>query len=310
MIATVTLNPAVDRTVWVDELRIGDTNRVRRSDMDPGGKGINMSLVIREFGEPTVALGFLGGHTGRFIETYLQSRGVTTSFVPVAGDTRINIAVQESNNRPPTTLHDPGPTVTMENLRQLVERIRQVLPQCQLVAFGGSLPPGVPNDAYEKLITFVQQSGVRTFLDADGVALLHGLNAKPFLVKPNRAEAERLLGRPLRSLEDAANGALEILQRGVSVAVISLGPKGAVAANGNTVWHASAPVATSRSTVGSGDSMLAGLAVALVKGAGLGDALRLGTAAGAATAASPGADLCTRAEIEAMLPQVRLRKLS
>ncbi|MBI3944808.1 MAG: 1-phosphofructokinase [Armatimonadetes bacterium] len=309
MIATVTLNPAVDRTLWIEGLKAGDTNRVRRSDTDPGGKGINMSLVLREFGEETIALGFIGGHAGRFIETYLQSRGVATAFSPVAGETRINVAVQDGGAGPPTTFHEAGPAVTVEDLRQFVERLRQALPGCKLVAFGGSLPPGVPNDVYGKLVTFVQQNGVRAFLDADGVPLMHGLEAKPFLVKPNRAEAERLLGRPLRSVEDAAAGASEVVQRGATIAVISLGAKGAVACSGAETWHAGAPIAASKSTVGSGDSMLAGLAVAFLKGAGLGDALRLGTAAGAATAASPGADLCTRAEIEAVLPRVRTRKL-
>lgn len=309
MIATVTLNPAVDRTLWVDSLLPGDTNRVRQSDMDPGGKGINMSLVLREFGEETVALGFLGGRAGEFIRTYLERRGVATAFVAVSGETRINIAVQDGTGKPPTTFHESGPEIGLEQLRQLSEQIRQALPSCQLIAFGGSLPPGVPHDVYAKLIGFCQQNGVRACLDTDGTPLMHGLGAKPFLVKPNRAEAERLLGIRLRSTEDAAAAALEIQQRGASVVILSLGAKGAIATNGTEVWHATPPLVNSKSTVGSGDSMLAGIATALTKGAGLGDALRLGTAAGAATASSPGADLATRAEIEAMLPRVGLRKL-
>lgn len=309
MIATVTLNPAVDRTLWVQGLKVGDTNRVRQSDMDPGGKGINLSLVLREFGMETVALGFLGGNTGRFVQTYLESRGVATAFVQVQGETRINIAVQDGTGAPPTTFHEPGPEVTVEDLRQLGERIRQVLPQCALITFGGSLPPGAPNDVYATLINYCQQNGVKAALDADGVPMAAGLEAKPYLVKPNRAEAERLLGRALRSTEDAAAGAVELVQRGVGVAIISLGVKGAVAADSNEVWHASPPVIQSKSTVGSGDSLLAGVVCALTKGANLGEALRLGVAAGAATAASPGADLCTRAQIEQMHPQIRLRKL-
>ncbi|NLC59336.1 MAG: 1-phosphofructokinase [Armatimonadetes bacterium] len=310
MIATVTLNPAVDRTLWVRGLKVGDTNRVDHSDMDPGGKGINMSLVLRECGADSVALGFLGGNTGRFVQSYLESRGIATAFVTVKGETRVNIAVQDGTGAPPTTLHEPGPEISMEDLRQLGEQIRQVLPKCSFIAFGGSLPPGAPHDVYATLINYCQQNGVKAILDADGTVLAAGMAAKPYLVKPNRAEAERLLGRALRSLEDAASGAVEIVQRGVSLAVISLGVKGAVATDGSEVWHAAPPVLTSKSTVGSGDSLLAGFACALEKGAGLGDALRLGVAAGAATAASPGADLATRQEIEAMLPQVRLRKLS
>lgn len=309
MIATVTLNPAVDRTLWVAQVKAGDTNRVLRSDMDPGGKGINMSLVLRQCGVETVALGFVAGHTGRFIQTYLESHGVATAFVQVEGETRINIAVQDRAGGPPTCFNEPGPEVSLEHLRQLGEVLRQRLNGCQFVAFGGSLPPGVPTDVYAKLIGFCQQNGVRCLLDADGQPLAAGLDAKPYLVKPNRDEAQRLLGRPLRSTEDAASGALEIVRRGVSVAVISLGVKGAVASDGTETWHAAPPVLTSKSTVGSGDSLVAGMSAALLKGANLGEALRFGAAAGAATAASPGAGLATRAEIEAMHPQVRLRRL-
>ncbi|MDH7570306.1 MAG: 1-phosphofructokinase family hexose kinase, partial [Armatimonadota bacterium] len=253
MVVTVTLNPAVDRTIWVDELRPGDANRVRRSDTDPGGKGINLSLVLRELGMPTAALGFIGGKTGRFVQSYLQQRGVPTAFVEVAGETRINIAVQERSGNPPTTFHEPGPEVTLEDLRKLGEQIRAALPQCKLMAFGGSLPPGVQNDVYAKLIAFCQQGGVKAILDADGQALMQGLSAKPYLVKPNREEASRLLGRPIRSLEDAASAADEILQQyGVTIAVVSLGARGAVAAASTEAWHASPPVLTSKSTVGSG----------------------------------------------------------
>lgn len=309
MIVTVTLNPAVDRTLWVRSMAPGDTNRVLRSVMDPGGKGINMSLVLRECGVQTTALGFIAGHTGQFIKTYLENRGIATSFVEVKGETRINIAVEDAGGGPPTTLHEPGPEVGMEDLRQLWDRIRPLLKQAQFIAFGGSLPPGVPNDVYATLIRNCQDNGVRAILDADGTPLMAGLNAKPYLVKPNRAEAERLLGRSIRSIEDAASGALELVQRGVSFAVISMGVKGAVGATSEEVWRVRPPVVTSKSTVGSGDSMLAGIAAALAKGAGVGDALRLGAAAGAATAASPDAGLCTQAEIQAIYPQVHLERL-
>ena len=310
MIATVTLNPAVDRTIWLESaLRVGDTNRVLRSSMDPGGKGVNMALVLKECGQEAIALGFLGGNTGRFIQTYLEGRGIATAFVEVSGETRTNLAVQDGSGKPPTTFHEPGPEVTAEDLRQLGEQIRQVLPKSQFVAFGGSIPPGAPPDVYNKLVSYCQQSGVKAILDTDGTLLFNALEVKPYLVKPNRAEAERLLGRSLRSLEDTVEGALELVQRGVTIALISLGIKGAVATDGNEVWHAVPPTVASSSTVGSGDSMLAGVASALAGGATLGDALRLGTAAGAATAASPLADLATRAEIEAMFAQVRVRKL-
>lgn len=211
--------------------------------------------------------------------------------------------------RRPPSFTSRGPTVTAENLRQLAEQLGKLLSKCQYVAFGGSLPPGAAHDTYAKLITYCQQNGVKAILDADGPVLSAGLEAHPYLIKPNRAEAERLLGRSIRSTNDAATGALEIIQRGVSIAIISLGIKGAVATNGEEVWHVTPPTVTSKSTVGSGDSMLAGFTAALVKGASLGDALRLGAAAGAATAGSPGAGLCTRPEVEALYPQVRLRKL-
>lgn len=309
MILTLTLNPAVDHTVVVDRLRIGDVNRFRQPQLDPAGKGINASRMAHRLGWPTIAFGFLAGEIGLIVEKALDSEGIQRHFVRVGGQTRINTTVVEAATGNATGFYGPGPTVDPKHLETLEGLLRFWLPASRVLVLAGSLPPGVPEDTYATFVRLARTFGVKTILDAAGAPLRLGVDAGPDLIKPNVAEAEGLLGRRLPDLAAVVAGAREIAARGVGAVVISMGGEGAVCVQGTRAWRAIPPRIEPRSTVGSGDSLVAGMAIALARGDDLADGLRLGTAAGAATAMTPGTSLGSAEDVATLLPHVQIEEI-
>jgi 1-phosphofructokinase len=309
MIATITLNPALDRSIYVDKLLPNDTNRILKVETDIGGKGINASRVLREIGSETMCLGFIGGKTGRFIEHELRQDGIGTDFVRVTTETRTNIGIQESSGAPPTTLNEPGPTITDADLSELYGKVRVAASKSSMVVLGGSLPPGAPADIYHTLVGLVQAEGAQAILDADGEPMRLGMEAAPFMIKPNRAEVERLIGVEIKSLDDAVRAVNILKESGVKLVVISMGADGAVAGSDEGIWHAVPPKVEVVSTIGSGDSMVAGIAHIISGGGSLAEALQWGSAAGAATAMTDGTEICRIAGIDPLLNQVQIKKI-
>lgn len=306
MIATVTLNPALDETVYLERLLVGDANRVIRTETDAGGKGINASRMLRNLGAETIALGLIGGSTGGFIEFALHQEGVETDFIRVANETRTNIQIQTSDGAPPTALNQRGAPVEREELERLVDRVAAVAEISDFVIFGGSVPPNVPVDIYERLINRVEEKGAHAALDAEGHFLLEGIQATPYMIKPNQAETERILRRNLPEDEDVIKAAKELHARGIELVVISLGKRGAIAATSEGVWDAVPPPVDVISTVGSGDSMVAGITLALAQGQSFEDALRLGSACGAATAMTAGVHMGKLHVVEEIARRVKV----
>lgn len=310
MIITLTPNPAVDQTVFVDRFDVGAVNRFRESQLDPAGKGINVSRVAHRLGWPTIAFGFLAGEIGLIAETALDDEGVQHHFVRIPGQTRLNVTIVEEVGRTSTSLYGPGPPVDQEHFARLDNLIQFWLQAGRVLVLAGSLPPGIPDEAYATYIRLAESRGVRTILDADGEPLRLGVEARPYLIKPNVAEAEGLLGRSLPDLGAVVQGASELANLGIAVVVISMGAQGAVCVRGEKAWRVVPPKVQRRSTVGSGDSFVAGVAIALARGEDIVEGLRLGTAAGAATAMTPGTALGTADEIAALMPQVQIEEIS
>lgn len=310
MIATVTLNPALDKSIYVDRLHPNDANRILRVEVDAGGKGINASRVLKELGDETIALGFIGGQVGSFIELVLKNEGIPTDFVHVKSDTRTNVCIQEMTGSPPTMLNEPGPTISEQDFDQLFDKVRKIAKESSFVIFGGSLPPGVPKDIYQLLVKVVQDSESKAILDSDGEPMRMGMKSVPYMIKPNREEAERLVNLRVKNVGEATRAANILTKTGVKVVVISMGAEGAVAASADEVWHAVPPRVTAVSTIGSGDSMVAGIAHILSKGGSLGEALKWGTAAGAATAMTDGTAICKHRQVQDLLDKVRLERVS
>ncbi len=310
MIVTLTLNPAVDKTITVPNLAVGQVHRVHQSDLDPAGKGINVSRMVDRLGWPTIAFGFLAGEMGLIVAKALEGEGVQSHFVRVSGQTRLNVTIFDQTTGRGTSFYEEGPRVDGEALRRLEEEVRPWLLACQVLVLAGSVPPGAPSDIYAHYIRLARSAGVKPILDTDREPLRLGVQAGPYLIKPNRAEAERLLGRPLPDLPSVVQAARELVAAGVEVVVISMGAEGAICARDDRVWHAIPPRVQRRSTVGSGDSMVAGLAVSIARGQDIVEGLRLGTAAGAATAMVPGTALGRNEDIATILPQVRIETLA
>lgn len=314
MILSVTLNPSVDHALFLDELKLGDTNRIARTERDAGGKGVNLSRVVAELGAPTMATGFLGGGPGDYVRGVLDRQGVSHCFVQVQEDTRINFSVEDASGRPPTTFNERGPNVNEAELRLLFDEVRRRLPKVRWMALGGSLPPGVPVDAFADLIKIAREHGVRVALDADGEPLVHGLEAGPDFVKPNAKEASRALGHDIDTADDACAAAHELQARLHAahshhpIVVVSLGADGAVMACRDGVFRGYSPRVEVHSTIGSGDSLIAGMLWAIEERKPLEEALRWGLACGAATAASGGSEIARRPKILELLDHSRVER--
>ncbi len=305
MIVTLTLNPAADQTLWVGRVEPGRVHRVLDRQIDPAGKGINVSRVAHRLGWPTIAFGFLAGDTGNIVEEALHGEGVQHHFVRIAGQTRLNVTIVDGAGTA-TSFFGPGPAVPPERISALDSLLHFWLHAARILVIAGSLPPEIPEHAYGAYVRTARAQGVKVILDADGAAMQHGIVAGPDLIKPNVAEAERLLQRPLHDETAVIHAARELAARGIETVVISRGAQGAICANHERVWRVRSPAVQRRSTVGSGDSMVAGMAVALARGDDIVTALKLGTAAGAATAASMGTGLGTADDVSRLLVGVEV----
>jgi 1-phosphofructokinase family hexose kinase len=309
VILSVTLNPCVDHALFVEHLNISDTNRVSRTETDAGGKGVNFSRVVAELGGVTTATGFLGGGPGAFIRKVLEGQGVQHDFVDIAEDTRMNFSVEDTSGVPPTTLNEKGPLITSDEWNSLLDHVSQYARKATWVALGGSLPPGVPIDAFATLTNLAKDCGAKVLLDADGEPLKQGLVAIPQMIKPNAKEASRLLGTPIDTLDQALVAVQSLLGLGTEIAIISRGADGAVLATKEGVWSGGSPTIETHSTIGSGDSLLGGFLWALESGKPIDEAFRYGLAAGAATATTDGSEIARRPVIDRLLPDAVVKKM-
>lgn len=309
MIATLTLNPSLDRTVTVEELVMDEANRWTSLRRDPGGKGINVSRVIHELGGKTVAYGFIGGIDGETLKHLLKQQGVPFEFTSIKGEIRSNFIIADLETCRQTRIDAPGPNIMRHELQKLVQKIRHISPKPDFLVFAGSVPPAVPDDIYRQLIESAKSNGIKTVLDSDNKWLKEGIKAKPNVIKPNIHEAEELLETHLKSETAIVNALKLLIDKGIEVAVISRGKQGLMACNGDMVLKAIPPEVEVRSTVGAGDSTIAGLVLKLNEGLGLDEACRWAVAAGTAATLTPGTELCRREDVEMLLPKVKIKRL-
>jgi tagatose 6-phosphate kinase len=254
MIVTVTLNPALDLTYSVEALVPHDTHRVTTVAEHPGGKGVNVARVLHSLGEPVLATGLLGGATGGRVGELLAAEGVPTAFVPINGESRRTVAVVDPRNA--TGFWEPGPDVSAVEWLRFVDRFHDLLGQADVVTLSGSLPAGLPPDAYATLIRLATAAGVPTVLDTSGTALRHGLAAAPTVTKPNLDE--------LATLHPARPGPTDLpaAVRAVTTAdvVVSRGADGLVAVTGEGSWAGAPPAPLDGNPTGAGDACVAALA--------------------------------------------------
>jgi len=306
MIATITLNPCLDEHITVHGLVVEEANRWSKLRRYAAGKGIDVSRAIHEMGGITTAYGFIGGPDGRAVEILLDEEGVLFSFTPIRQETRTNFIINNTKTSHQTRIDAPGPRISRKELERFLKKCRKIRPSPDLIAVCGSVPPGVPANIYYDIIMEAKNSGVRTILDASGQWLVDGIKAKPYLIKPNVYEAEALVVRELSTEEAIIEAALNLVEMGIEIVVISRGKDGIIVATKGSLFKAVPPLVKVRSAVGAGDCTIAGLALKLAYGEPLIEACRLAVAMGAACVLTPGTELCHRADVERLLPQVKV----
>jgi len=310
VIATITLNPCLDKYISVTRLEINETNRSRAVVQYAGGKGLDVSRAVHEMGGETMAFGFSGGHEGVTMTTLLAQEGVPYSFIPIANETRSCYIINLTDSSEQIRINTPGPEISMIEVTELVNRVWELIPAPDILVCGGSVPPGLPSDIYSIIIKQARKKGIKTILDSSDIFLKEGIKAGLFLVKPNIREAEELLGRSLLSENEIAAAARKITEMGVEIAVISTGKDGLIAASHNEIVKAAPPQVKTLSTVGAGDSAVAGLAISFAKNEPLLDACRLAVAMGTAAVLSPGTTLARQRDVQNILPQVRVERMT
>ncbi|MBI4353538.1 MAG: 1-phosphofructokinase family hexose kinase [Candidatus Omnitrophica bacterium] len=307
MIATLTLNPSIDQHLVVPALLKDDTNRAVSVTSFPGGKGVNVSKVVRELGGPTWAYGLVAGWTGKFWESLVRKLDIPFSTLFVQGETRINTILTDVKDRTQTRISALGPKVSTRDIRRFSRKLLASRPRPFLWALGGSLPVGAAPSAYKNVLTALQKEGVPCILDTDGEALKKGIEAKPFLIKPNEHEMGRLAGHSLKTVPDYLKAAKAIVKRGVRVVVVSLAAKGALFVTEKEAFHVLVPDVPVRSKVGAGDSLIGGFALGLYRRMPLVQAACLGAAASTSAVMREAPRLCWKTDIAGLLPRIRVR---
>jgi 1-phosphofructokinase len=288
MIKTVTMNPAIDKTMEIDNFRIGAVNRISSIRLDAGGKGINVSKTIKALGGSSLAIGVLAGSNGEYIKSYLDYMGIDNDFLFAKGETRTNVKIVDKLKGTNTDINEPGADLSAEDLSLMEKKIFSDINSDSILVISGSIPANVSESIYQEWTERGKKAGARVLLDSDGELLREGIKAGPYLVKPNISELERLFGTKLDSRDKIVKSAKSLLETGVEMVVVSLGADGAVFVNRNKVIYSQGLMVDVRSTVGAGDAMVGALALALQRGYPFERAVTLSTAASAANVATNG----------------------
>jgi 1-phosphofructokinase family hexose kinase len=308
VIVVAGFNTSIDRFLEVDTLEVGGLTRAERAVAQPGGKGLHVALTAAALGEHAELVGIIDSRHRPWFSGFLEERGVVFHGVAVQGEIRTCLAIQDGRGSL-TEILEPGPGVSEGVRDELRSRFLERAEQASVAVLSGSLPPGFEDATYRDVLTRLKGRPVRSLLDASGAALRQGVEACPFLVKPNRAEAEALTGVPIRD-DDSAVRAAQILGEKSPVVILSLAGAGAaVAWEGRLAW-VSAPIRAVVNAVGSGDCLLGGVAVGLARGLEPEAILRLGVACGTANTLSPHPGIVQASDVLDLHPKVVVRWLS
>ena len=308
MILTVTPNPCVDKTVFIDDLKVGTFIRSQKCTCIPGGKGTNVARAVKNLGRRSTAMVIVGGHPGaHVVEMIEQQDGVPCIPVRVASQTRTITTVLEEPVHRQTAFFEPGSRVTDEEAAQVEAVFSEAVREAKVATFNGTVPDPNIRSLYRKLIPIAKAASVVTILDSHGPEFALGLEAVPYMVKPNVAEAQEIVGFPLDSDEAKWRAIDNLHARGVELVVLSLGKDGALVSRGKERFHAVPPTIREINPVGSGDALVAGFAIGLMEGMPLETMTRLAVAAGTANAMNWDIGHFTRAEVEALIPQVEIK---
>ena len=305
MIYTITFNPALDYITQVENFKIGEINRTKTETILPGGKGLNVSIVLKNLEIENTALGFIAGFTGEELRQKIEAKGVKTEFIKVEkGMTRINIKITSTNkeNIEETALNGMGPQITKNDIEVLLQKLKNMSTK-DIVILAGSIPKNIDNDIYEKICKTLSEKGITFVIDSTRELLINALKYKPFLIKPNKEELEETVKCKISTKEDMIKAAQKLKELGAQNVLVSLGNDGALLlTSDNNTYYCKAPEGQVISTVGSGDSMVAGFLAGYYQTQNYEHALKTGVAAGSASAFS--VELATKEDVDLLLKQL------
>lgn len=305
MIITVTLNPAMDKTMVIDGIEIGEVNRADSVRNDIGGKGINVSKVLKSFGTDSLATGFLGGIMEEPFRKELMHLGIEDRFISIKESTRTNIKLVDKKHETNTDINEPGPMISGAELEEFIRFYERSVDEGDIVVLAGGLPPNIPQNLYGRLTRLAKGKGALVVIDAEGEPLGHALVELPDMIKPNEKELASYLGKEALTEEEIVQAAQSLVEKGIRKVLVSRGEKGSILVTGKSILKGKGLEVQVKSTVGAGDSMVAALVFAEKEKLNDSETLALAQATGAAAVATEGTKACTREEVEKYLAAAR-----
>lgn len=307
MVTCVYLNPTIDKTVYMEQFVLGGTNRPKKVLLHAGGKAINVAAVLKELGHDVCVKGLLYRGDGEIIRKRLDAHNISYEFVELEGQSRTNTKIFNEQDRTITEINESGTTVSQDVIQKVAKNVIDCAEAGDIVVLTGSLPPGCPTDIYAVLIKELKKKQVKCILDADGEVLLLGMQQKPYLIKPNIDELRTVASLCGDSIEEIRDVCRSIIHSGISVVAISMGGDGALIFDERNGYFAKPQKVHVQSTVGAGDSMVAGMIAYLDKG--IEQALRAGVAAATASITLEGTELCHSEMFQSFFDRVQIEKV-
>ena len=304
MITTVTLNPAIDATWFLDTFDEEEINRLKGKKIDAGGKGINISRFLTMMECPTLAMGFCGGPNGSLLLSLLEDAHVKAKLTPVAGETRQNVTIFVEQGSKTIKINEAGPQITPEECNAFEAMLLEQAKQGGFVVLAGKNPPGVDGQTTIDLLLKAKQAGAKIVVDSESLTLEEVIDLGPTLIKPNELEFAKMVGRPLDTQESLVQAAREVVANGVEYVVISMGGDGLLGISATEAYKVDVPKIQVRSTVGAGDSVVAGTLMALSQGKSFREAICTGAAFGSAMASTDGTEIPPRALVEEIFSKI------
>lgn len=309
-IATITLNPAIDQTIAIPNFAVNCVNRVQNFQCDAGGKGVNASAFLADYGLAVTATGFLGKDNPHLFEHFFEQKKITDQFVRIAGSTRTGVKIMDEVKQETTDINFPGQTPTPADLQHLLTIIDQLSTQCSWFVIAGSIPAGTSAHIYREIISAISEKGGQVALDASGEGFRHAITAGPALAKPNIDELQEFCGQSLHTQAEVIRAARRLLDQGLQTVVVSMGEKGALFIEKDEVVQAIPPPVKVKSTVGAGDAMLGGMVAGKIENRSLKSCARLATVFAIVAVTHIGAGLPQEISLESLESEVQLVEIT
>lgn len=306
MIVTLTLNPCTDRTVTVDSFYPGETNRAQKVQTDICGKGINVSAVLKNLEQETMCFGFCPKEDKEKLTGFLNHLSIPCEFVETEGGLRVNLKIFDASKGVLTEVNEKGTPVSEAAVSLLLEKAEKVFEKASVLVLSGSVPPGVPSDIYRRLTEKAAKKGIRVILDASGDLLKEGIKGKPYLIKPNMEELEELFGRKFNDEQEILKAAESLVKAGVSYVCISMGKRGAFLVGEEGALFSPALSVPVRGIQGAGDSLVAGMCMAIQQEGDMETMLQSAVAAAGGSLLREGTKLCRKKDFQELLQKVKI----